>query len=397
MRKKKVLIVMPCDLPVPAVKGGAVATLIESLIAQNDCKNYLDLDIFTNACEASITAESRFRCTKFIHYKENVLLNIVDRILFKTKKILRKLSVIWQVKLLLKNTSYDFVVMQNSGYLLNVLSNEKIAVRYQNKIFYHLHNDVPDSAKTDFLRKCNFLIISDYLKKKLSDRCGVSIGKHCFLLKNCINVNRFSQELSQEEKNLLKQKFLLEGKRVLLFVGRIDPAKGISELLDAVELLENEFVLLVVGSTNFGGKESSPFEKMIKVKCEKLGRKVVFTGFIHNEEIWKFYKLADIAVFPSVWEEPAGLTMLEASVAGIPLVTTKSGGIPEYINNKSAVFLDKDCNLTENICSAVMSVCSNLEFWKKNAFENQCFYRDIYNESEYYRNFCSILESNCHD
>ena len=60
------------------------------------------------------------------------------------------------------------------------------------------------------------------------------------------------------------------------------------------------------------------------------------------------YQLGNIAVLPSMWEEPAGMTMVEAVVSGLPLITTNSGGIPEYISDDVAVLLDRDENLVDN-------------------------------------------------
>ena len=53
-----------------------------------------------------------------------------------------------------------------------------------------------------------------------------------------------------------------------------------------------------------------------------------------------FLKIANIIVVPSMWEEPFGLTVLEAMAAGVPLIATRSGGIPEVCEG-SAILLQK--------------------------------------------------------
>jgi len=274
---------------------------------------------------------------------------------------------------------------------LNVLSNKKIVDRYKGRVFYHLHNDVPNSAAVDYLYRSRLLLISNYLKKKLVERCGTAIKQNCLILKNGIDVERFRQSLTMSERDSLRKKYGVDGKRVLIFVGRIDPMKGIAELLGAVEKLNDDYTLLIVGSTNFGQKDKSNFERTVEVKCLEMGKKVVFTGFVHNKELWKLYKIADVAVLPSIWEEPAGLTMLEASVSGIPLITTRVGGIPEYINEKSVLFVENDSCLVDNLYNAILKVCEDLEQWSKLAKNNQSYYSDNYNELKYYQDFIGFL------
>lgn len=389
--KNKVLIVMPCDLPVPSVRGGAVSTLIESLLSQNELYGDVELWIFTNCCEESIAAEKLYAQTNFIHFIENPFFKVLDRIFFQSNRYLRKLNVVRQVKRVLKERDFDAVVLQNSGYLLNIFSDECLTNKYRGKIYYHLHNDVPNSASKKNLYNSQLILISNYLEKKLVECCGSGIKKNCLLLKNAIDVNRFLQTLPLDEVNSIKKKYGVEGKKILIFVGRIDPAKGIAELLDAVKKLDDGYVLLIVGSTNFGGSEKSKFEHVIESKCRKLGERVVFTGFVHNRELWKLYKIADVAVLPSVWDEPAGLTMLEASVSGLPLVTTRVGGIPEYINEKSAILVERNALLVQKLYTAIIDIFSNMDYWLNAAKENQEYYASVYNERLYYENFLKIL------
>lgn len=81
---------------------------------------------------------------------------------------------------------------------------------------------------------------------------------------------------------------------------------------------------------------------------DKLKDKVVFVGYVQQENIPKYYNAADIAIMPSMWEEPAGLTMIEALCCGANLITTNSGGIPEYVS-EYAIVLEKDDNLVKNL------------------------------------------------
>jgi glycosyltransferase involved in cell wall biosynthesis len=62
------------------------------------------------------------------------------------------------------------------------------------------------------------------------------------------------------------------------------------------------------------------------------GHKVLFTGYISDEDLLKLYKCVDIATFPSLYE-PFGIVALEGMVANVPTVVSQAGGLGEIINH----------------------------------------------------------------
>ena len=108
-----------------------------------------------------------------------------------------------------------------------------------------------------------------------------------------------------------------------------------------------------MGASLFGLDFKTKYQLEVEDLIKDVKEHVIFTGYVDHEEIYKLYKLADIAVLPSIWNDPAPLTIIEALVSGLPIITTNSGGIPEYAKEKSAIILERDdnliCNLTKNI------------------------------------------------
>ena len=80
---------------------------------------------------------------------------------------------------------------------------------------------------------------------------------------------------------------------------------------------------------------------------------------ILQEEINKFYSLADIAVLPSIWDDPAPLTIIEALVSGLPIITTNSGGIPEYAVEGSAIIIDRNKEIVKELCKNIDLIINN--------------------------------------
>jgi glycosyltransferase involved in cell wall biosynthesis len=65
-----------------------------------------------------------------------------------------------------------------------------------------------------------------------------------------------------------------------------------------------------------------------------------------------------------MWEEPAGLTMIEAMACGIPTITTCSGGIPEYVDD-CAIVLERDERLVMNIAAQVDLLLADKDLYDK--------------------------------
>ncbi len=401
----KILLITPCDLPVPAVCGGAVASLMESILKENEKKKKLDITVVSSWNEKAERKSAEYRHSQFIWLKINSLCKMADNLAGKIFKLLgksgkdyiRKLYVISKIKKILSENDYDAVVVQNSGYLLKAFREKSLAEKYKDKIYYHLHNDIPVNADDEVLKHVKFILISRYLMKNVALKCGKDAEKRCCIVKNGINCQKFRKELSSEEELEIRNKLSISSdKKIIVFVGRIVEYKGIREVLEAIsEMNDKSVVLLIIGSTNFGASDKSEFEASIQKKCEELGEQVRFTGFIHNDEVWKYYKLGDMAVLPSTWQEPAGLTMIEAASAGLPVVTTNSGGIPEYLNSEHAIFLDVNAELTKNIKASVEKILSDELEWKKTGMKASEYVMGNFSESAFYDSFTDALNGNC--
>ena len=191
---------------------------------------------------------------------------------------------------------------------------------------------------------------------------------------------------------MLREKHKIpNGNKVIVFVGRIAPEKGIRETILAFNKLERQDCdLLVVGASYFGSGAISPFESEIMDSISKNPR-IHLTGYIPKQEIWKFYALGDVAILPSMWEEPLGLTMIEAQAAGIPLITTVSGGIPETVNEQYSILLARNAQIVDKMQEAMEEILNNLSAWKGKAQLAQQEVNRKYDESKFYQNFMSAL------
>jgi glycosyltransferase involved in cell wall biosynthesis len=115
----------------------------------------------------------------------------------------------------------------------------------------------------------------------------------------------------------------------LLYVGRIDPRKGIATAIRALAMLPEEATLRVVG-----GGDDAHLEQLHGLVAELgLGRRVSFDGSRPRDELAAVYAGADVLVFPVEWAEPWGLVPLEAMACTRPVVATGTGGSAEYLRD----------------------------------------------------------------
>jgi glycogen(starch) synthase len=112
----------------------------------------------------------------------------------------------------------------------------------------------------------------------------------------------------------------------LLYVGRYDPRKGIDCAVQALGLLGAGTTLEVQGTGDEGER------RRLEALAERCGvRDRVRFESCDRAELVERYRAADALLFPSEWEEPFGLTPLEAMACGTPVVATGVGGSGEYL------------------------------------------------------------------
>lgn len=391
--------------PVPASLGGAVEAILENFAKVNEEKAQLDLTIYSCYDSVAFEDSKKYSNTRFKFIHIPYLIRVIDKItylaakhLLKKKKsfsyryLFQRLFYIFMVALDIKRIDAGKIIIENHSSLFLVLKLFKNYQKYAGRYYYHLHNVVTsDYGCRNIIGSCKKVIgVSAYINRSLKLHLEGEDNNQYVVLRNKIDQENFAHLYSQTEKELIRQKYeLLPDQRVLLFTGRFTPEKGIRELLLAFKNLQMEDVrLLIVGSYYFGSDTKNLFSGEMRELVSDMSNRVIFTGFVNYSEIPKLYAIADAVVLPSIWDDPAPLTVIEAMTSHKPLITTNSGGIPEYTSGSSTIIIQRDEQIVEHLTTEIQRVLEsdtlratmiqNLEEITRD-WNIQSMYDDLYN------------------
>ena len=212
--------------------------------------------------------------------------------------------------------------------------------------------------------------IGDYENKCVTVYSGIEIDKF---------TPNISPRVSRKDLGLKSSDF------VLLFSGRVNKEKGVIELVSAIQELEQypSIKLLIIGSSFFGNTNKDA----INVKDS-----IIFTGFIPYDMMPDYLKLADVATIPSNWDDPFPTTVLEAQTMGLPIITTRRGGIPEEVTEENAILLNTDEQFVENLANAILDLYQHPE--KRKAMAKASLERSkLFDKETYAKNFFEAIEN----
>jgi glycosyltransferase involved in cell wall biosynthesis len=149
---------------------------------------------------------------------------------------------------------------------------------------------------------------------------------------------------------------------------------------------------MVIGSTFFANATNDDaFTTELKAKAESLKGRITFTGFIPYSKMPDYLRIADVAVIPSIWNDPFPTTVLEAQAMGLPIITTRRGGIPEEVTEDNAILLNTDEKFVDNLAAAILDLYHHPE--KREQMSTASLERSkLFDKETYAKNFFAALE-----
>ena len=316
-------------LPVPAVYGGAVENLIDYYLDYNNKLGLHDIDVYSVKPDNVECPEKVGR----VRYRFVDVTSFLARVRRRLRHIFLApgyynyfISYFYhRCMRMIESEHYDIILLENRpGFVLDLRHRTKA------KIVLHQHFDSVNSETylgRDIGQSLSAAIgVSDYICRRIGE-CAPQLPT--YTVHNGIDRDLFvsAQPVRREDFGLKQDDF------VMVFTGRVAPIKGIGELVHAMTQLKSlpQVKLLVVGGSFYGGSVSGDeqFFAQLRDEAAMLKGRIVFTGFRPYEEIPSILRMADLAVIPSTCQEAFATTVLEAMASGLPILATRSGGVPE--------------------------------------------------------------------
>ncbi len=230
-------------------------------------------------------------------------------------------------------------------YFLDKIKDLNLAVTYHMDVVgtglsshffkWHTKNVLPR-----ILDRADRIIVTswDYAKQSnLKDRIAAEPEK--FVEIPC-GVNHLLFKSRFKDKGII-EKYSLHNKQVILFVGALDKAhyfKGVNILIQAIKKIshDDDLRVLIIGE----GDMRSSYKSI--VYSLGLQNKIIFTGFVADNILPKYYSVADMLVLPSIDKSEAfGIVSLEAMASGLPVIASDLAGVRSVVKKKETGLLVK--------------------------------------------------------
>lgn len=386
----KIAVITSGILPIPAVQGGAVENLVDFYLEYNGIHELHDITVYS-IYDQNVSKYAPTYPNNHYHYIDtSSLIAKVKRKIFQYthKKGYYNHYIEYfmqQVTRKIKGQNYDLIILENRpGYAI------ALSQITDTRIMLHLHNDLLNNKSelaSAIFDKCSLIItVSNYIKQRIE---SIGISSKTIVVHNGIDMQNFQSPIlaNREEYGFDNSDF------IVAFSGRIMKEKGIKELLEAFMLLNNysQIKLLIIGGSFFGNSlQEDEFMKEIRLLALSMKSHIVFTGFKPYSEIPGLLAMSNIAIIPSIWEDPFPTTVLEAMTIGLPLIVTHSGGIPEAVTPECAIILEKNEQLIDRIAQSILTLYSDKS--KRDNMSSHSKQRSaLFHKERYAENFFSQI------
>lgn len=210
-------------------------------------------------------------------------------------------------------------------------------------------------------------VVSDDLKIRVKDLVP---GLEASVISMGVDTSKFGRQYAVEDY------FGQNGKKVVLFVGRLAEKKGVTYLIEAMKAIDA--VLVIAGD--------GPLKETLMEQAREQGDKIRFIGAQTHDQLKIMYASADVFAAPFITaadgdKEGLSVVVLEALASGIPIVASGVGGVGELLDDRETALLCEEKSI-EQLTEAILEVLQDNELaaqLRKNGAElvKQYDYKEI--------------------
>lgn len=241
----------------------------------------------------------------------------------------------------LAKTRPDLIEVENRPRLVRALRRKFPKAR----IWLNLHSNTfiskryltPRELSSCLAAADRIIVNSEFLKSDVAARSPRAASKIGVVYPG-VDPERFTGWNPEEERAARGW----EHRRIVLFVGRLIPLKGVHLLLEAMPALIRQVpdvLLVIAGGASYGSNAKTAYVRKLERLAKPLRGHVHFQPYVPHYEIPRWFSMAHVAAVPSVRREAFGLVNVEAMAAELPVVACRVGGISEIVEDGVTGFL----------------------------------------------------------
>jgi len=272
-----------------------------------------------------------------------------------------------QVAKALRKVRPDVIQVENrprfARYLKKQCPHTPVVLSLHSTTFISRPHISPATLRSCLRTADTIVVNSEFLRQRVV-AADASIAGKIVVNHLGVDTNRFVSRWSEEERARREEQLArlgLAGKKIILYVGRFIPRKGVHHLLaamPAIAAIVPDVCLLLVGGASYGSNRLTPYVRKLHRQASVVNGHVRFLPFVSHDRIPECFRLADVVVVPSDAREAFGLVNVEAMACGVPVVATAAGGMKEIIEHGvSGLLIDPDRPVEQ----LVAGVCALLE------------------------------------
>ncbi len=246
-------------------------------------------------------------------------------------------------------TNFNFPISYRGKFVITIhdltlLQFKNIRNSLSSKLLYGVKDQMMRTVLKQGVKRAKTIIVpTEYVKEDVAKTYGIRRNK-IIVTHEAVDKNFARPRVNLEKLGITKP--------FLLYVGNAYPHKNIERLILAFGKLITEYLLdyqLVIA-----GKKDS-FHENLEQTIQDVGleERVVFTGFVSDQELAGLYKHASLYVFPSL-SEGFGLPPLEAMAHGLPVVSSDATCLPEILGDAAEYFNPRNIADMARVMSSVL-------------------------------------------
>jgi len=238
---------------------------------------------------------------------------------------------------LIKKISPDIVHIHNYYGAKEIIN--KIRLLDKNiKIVVHMHNISNSFEARDFSEIDSFIGCSEFITNYYKNKNLVRSNDFIHIY-NGVDIDLYDLVATKKIKNIFDN----GDKKNIFYFGRVSKEKGVDKIVEMASIFKNnnKYNFYIVGElSNSGDRKKFLNELKEKIKIDNL-KNISFLDYIAPQKIHLAYKMADIVVIPSRFEEPFCMVAIEAMASKIPIICSNKGGMKEYlVDEYNAIVID---------------------------------------------------------